>query len=68
MLISADDGFVNIKDVARLIDYIVSYMCKGNETQIQEKKKMTNIIMESVPNTGDINDVKQMAHCVLNHV
>lgn len=43
-------------------------MCKGNETQIQEKKKMTNIIMESVPNTGDINDVKQMAHCVLNHV
>ena len=39
LLISADDGSVNIKDIARLTDYIVSYMCKGNQTQIQEKKK-----------------------------
>ena len=68
LLIPSDDGIVSIKDIARLTDYIVSYMCKGNETQIQEKKNMTNVIMESVPNTGDIKDVKQMAHCVLNHV
>ena len=38
LLIPSDDGNVNIKDVACLTDYIVSYMCKGNETQIQEKK------------------------------
>ena len=68
LLIPSDDGIVSIKDIARLTDYIVSYMCKGNETQIQEKKNMTNVIMESVPNTGDIKDVKQMAHCVLNYV
>ena len=46
LLIYDDDGIVNIKDIACLTDYIVSYMCKGNETQIQEKKNMTTVIME----------------------
>lgn len=68
LLIDGSDGIVCMRDIARLTDYIVSYMCKGNESQIQEKKQMANLIMSATANTCDMKDVKRIAHRVLNSV
>ncbi len=34
-------------DISEVIDYIVSYICKGTETQVKEKADIKDLILNS---------------------
>ena len=53
-------------DVAGVTDYIVGYICKGNESQVQEKANMKELVMDSTSVCGDLRDVKRVARHLLN--
>ena len=53
-------------DVAQISDYIISYICKGTETSVQEKLRVKDIILNSSECTGDIADVKRVSRHILN--
>ena len=46
------------EDVSQVSDDIISYICKGTETSIQEKSRMKDITLNSEECTNDVNDVK----------
>jgi hypothetical protein len=66
LLYSSDGNEVDAADISRVTNYIVSYSCKGNETEIQEKGVLKSIILSAVTEHRDDRDVKKMACCVLN--
>jgi hypothetical protein len=66
LLYSSDGDEVDATDISRVTNYIVSYSCKGNETEIQEKGVLKSIILSAVVEHGDDRDVKKMARRVLN--
>ena len=53
---STDDELCSI-DIAGVTDYVVGYICKGNESQIQQKASMKELIMNSSSVCGNIKDV-----------
>ena len=48
-------------DVAGVTDYIVSYICKENESQVQEKANMKELVMDLTSVCGDARDVQRVA-------
>jgi hypothetical protein len=53
-------------DVSRVTNYVVSYACKGNETEVEEKKALKDIILAAKEEEGDDRDVKRTARRLLN--
>lgn len=62
---SPKDG-IDISEVSRLTDYIVSYVCKGTESLVNEKRKMIELVLNSSASSHSITDVKRIAKQVLN--
>ena len=53
-------------DVAKVTDYVVGYIAKGNESIVQEKRNMNVIIQNSDIVTGDSQDFRKVARQLLN--
>ena len=53
-----DPNIVDAEDVARVVNYIVAYACKGNKKEIDRKKSIAAMIMSAREETYDRNDVK----------
>lgn len=53
-------------DVSKISDYIISYICKGTETSVQEKIRLKDLVLNSTECTGDINDVKRVSRHIMN--
>ena len=53
-------------DISQVSDYIISYICKGTETSVQEKHKLKDLVMNSEECTGDVNDVKRLSRKIMN--
>jgi hypothetical protein len=66
LIYSSDGDEVDASDISRVTNYIVSYSCKGNETEIQEKGALKGIVMAAQVEHGDDRDVKKLARRVLN--
>ena len=66
LLYSSDGDEVDVSDITRVTNYVVSYSCKGNETEIQEKGGLKGIIMASQVEHGDDRDLKKLARRILN--
>ena len=66
LLYDCDEENICSVDVAGVTDYIVSYICKGNESQVQEKANMKELVMDSTSVCGDVRDVQRVARHLLN--
>jgi hypothetical protein len=66
LIYTSDPDKVDASDISRVTNYVVSYACKGNETQIEEKKAMSQIVMAAEEEKGDERDVKKLARKMLN--
>ena len=53
-------------DISQVSDYIISYICKGTETSVQEKHKLKDLVMNSEECTGDVNNVKRLSWKIMN--
>ena len=58
----------SVAEISQISDYIISYVCKGTETSVQEKNRMKDVILNSSECTGDISDVKRISRHLLNEV
>lgn len=54
------------QDISQLVDYVVSYICKGTESQVEEKKQILQLVVNAEVMTSDHYDVKRLARQVLN--
>ena len=61
LLPDGDPTKVHFQEVAKLVDYVVSYICKGSESQVEEKKKITTMVLHAAIATSDQKDVKRLA-------
>jgi hypothetical protein len=68
LLYDSDPKCPNPEDIGQVIDYIVAYACKGNETIVQERQQMKALIMGSSDTTGTVSEVKTLARVLLNKV
>lgn len=66
LLYSSESDEIDVSDITRVTNYVVSYSCKGNETEIQEKAGLKSIIMAAQVEHGDDRDVKKLARRLLN--
>jgi hypothetical protein len=66
LLYSSDTDDIDVSDITRVTNYVVSYSCKGNETEIQEKAGLKSIILAAQTEHGDARDVKKLARRLLN--
>ena len=53
-------------DISQVSDYIISYICKGTETSVQEKVHIKDIILNSTECTGDVDDIKILSRQIMN--
>ena len=68
LLYEGDMQSTSTSEISQISDYIISYICKGTETSVQEKYRMRDVILNSTDCTGDINDVKRVSRHLLNEV
>ena len=54
-------------DMVKVIDYIVSYLCKGTETQVQERAQIKEVIMRATVIHDNENDMKRLARHIMNN-
>lgn len=66
LLYLSDTDDVDASEICRVNNYIVSYSCKGNETEIDEKNGLKHLINAAQTEYGDARDVTKMARRVLN--
>ena len=45
-------------DIAHVVDYVVSYVCRGSEAQVREKADIKSMILSSGDIHGDKKDLK----------
>jgi hypothetical protein len=62
----SDTADIDASEIVRVTNYIVSYSCKGNETEVEEKNGLKDIIRAAQSEYGDERDVRRMARRVLN--
>jgi hypothetical protein len=62
----SDTDDIDASEIVRVTNYIVSYSCKGNETELEEKNGLKDIIRAAHTEYGDDRDVRKMARRVLN--
>src|SRR5687767_3359294 len=65
LLYECDPLHPNPDEIARVTDYIVAYACKGNETIVEEKKQMKDLIMGCQEVSGTTNNIKRIARKLL---
>jgi hypothetical protein len=61
-----DGDEIDVGDISRVTNYVVSYSCKGNESEIQEKLSLKSIILRAEIDHGDQRDVTKLATRLLN--
>jgi hypothetical protein len=66
LIYKSDNKEVDAGDISRVTNYIVSYSCKGNETEVQQKMALKDIVMAASTEYGDERDVKKLARRLLN--
>jgi hypothetical protein len=44
LLYSSEPDEIDVSDITRVTNYVVSYSCKGNKTEIQEKAGLKSIV------------------------
>jgi hypothetical protein len=66
LLYKSESDKIDASDVSRVTNYIVSYACKGNETEVEEKMALKDIVLASQTEFGDERDVKKLARRLLN--
>jgi hypothetical protein len=66
LMYKTDPTNIHTDDVARVVNYVVAYACKGNETEIEEKKNIASIILATKEESGDKKDVKRLARRIMN--
>jgi hypothetical protein len=57
---------VDVSDITRVTNYVVSYACKGSESVVEEKKQMATIVRAAQEKEGDVRDVTRLARKMLN--
>jgi hypothetical protein len=66
LIYSSDGNGIDVSEISRVTNYVVGYSCKGNETEIQEKKGAKAIILAAQDENGDSRDVTRLARQLLN--
>jgi hypothetical protein len=66
LLYSSESDEIDVSDITRVTNYVVSYSCKGNEIEIQEKAGLKSIVMAAQVEHGNDRDVKKLARRLLN--
>lgn len=66
LLYLSDTEDIDASEICRVTNYIVSYSCKGNETEVEQKSALKDIISAAQEEYGDERDVKKIARRVLN--
>jgi hypothetical protein len=66
LLYKSEGDDIDISEISRVTNYVVAYSCKGNETEIQEKKGAKAIILAAQDENGDTRDVTRLARRLLN--
>ena len=66
ILYDSDPECPDPKEVGKVTDYVVAYACKGNETLLQEKKEIKNLIQNAESVTDCKKDIKRLARQILN--
>jgi hypothetical protein len=66
LLYSSDSDEIDVSDISRVTNYIVSYSCKGNETEVQAKLGLKAVVMAAQDEHGDDRDVRKLARRLLN--
>jgi hypothetical protein len=61
LLYSSESDEIDVSDITRVTIYVVSYLCKGNKTEIQEKAGLKSIIMAAQVEHGNDRDLKKLA-------
>jgi hypothetical protein len=63
---SESDEIDAASDITRVTNYVVSYSCKGNKTEIQKKAGLKSIIMAAQVEHGNDRDVQKLARRLVN--
>ena len=66
LLYLSDTDDIDASEICRVTNYIVSYSCKGSETEVEEKNGLKHIISAAQEEYGDSRDVKKVARRMLN--
>ena len=66
ILYDSDPKHPSPTEIAKATDYIVGYACKGNETLIEEKKQMTQLVLQAKSTLGNQTDIQRVARQLLN--
>ena len=66
LLYNSNPHELNSEDIARVVNYIVAYACKGNETELQEKRNIASIILSAREEMGDQKDITRLVRKLLN--
>jgi hypothetical protein len=66
LLYKSDSDDLDVSDITRVTNYVVSYSCKGNETEIQEKSALKAIVLAAETEHGDNRDLRKLARRLLN--
>ena len=66
LIYESPPGFIDVKEISRVTDYVVGYTCKGGTTLKEEREtnKQLSLSMEQV--TGDDEDLKRLAKKIMN--
>jgi len=60
LIYNGDPDNIDPADISRITNYVVSYSCKGNETEIDEKIGIKHMIEEANEVHGDVRDVRRL--------
>ena len=66
LIYTSDPDNIDASDVSRVTNYVVSYSCKGSETEMEQKLSMKDLILAAKEEEGDIKDVRRIAKRLLN--
>ena len=62
----SDPSDPDANDIAKVIDYIVSYVCKGIETLQEEREHNKDLVLVAKEKTSCPKDVKRLARQILD--
>jgi hypothetical protein len=66
LIYESDPDNPNVKEIARVTDYVVSYNTKGNSTWLEEVTTSKSIILNTEPFTEDKHDLQRVCKKVMN--
>ena len=56
----------NLKEISRIVDYLIGYTCKGNTTLQEERQTNRDLILCMEETTGDNQDVRRAVTKIMN--